>query len=499
MWAHDFLAKHQAKKHIINDSKTPSGPVHIGSFRSFIIHDVLKRVLNESNHQATYLYGFDDYDPMDDVPRGHERLSEHLGKPLVNVPSSDPLFKSLADEVERNYRQFHSIVGVHPTEYYRTSILYKEGRFNKQIRKVLDNASIIRRIYSDISGSKRNKNWLPVQPICPQCHKIGTTYAFHWDGQMVKFECQEDLVSWTKGCGYSGEISPFDGNAKMHWRVEWAAKWDLFKVTIEWAGKDHASKGGSFDTSRAILEEVFGRKEIALEGHEFFLKDGQKMSSSKGNVVLPEEALEVFDPSVFRFLFVRTRPQQALEIDLTKITPATYDEYDRCQMSYLEKTNQDQADFFYYSQINPQKIDGQIHNRFSSIVNLIQLPSLKDELEKPEVKKRIPFATTWLKKYAPEEARFDIKESLPDAVKNLSPEQKAYLKQVVGLIDAHQEEDLQASLYELSKKLRITPTDAFAAIYISLIGKSHGPRAGMLLSSQPVEFVKSRLLEAATC
>jgi lysyl-tRNA synthetase class 1 len=60
MWAQDFLAEHPAKKHIINDSKTPSGPVHIGSFRSLVIHDVLKRILDEEKHPAVYHYGFDD-------------------------------------------------------------------------------------------------------------------------------------------------------------------------------------------------------------------------------------------------------------------------------------------------------------------------------------------------------------------------------------------------------------------------------------------------------
>ena len=41
---------------------------------------------------------------------------------------------------------------------------------------------------------------------------------------------------------------------------------------------------------------------------------------------------------------------------------------------------------------------------------------------------------------------------------------------------------LQISLYELAKSLKISTKDAFAAIYIAFIGKSHGPRAGMLLS-----------------
>lgn len=497
MWAQDFLAKHPAKKHIINDSKTPSGPVHIGSMWSFVIHDVLKRVLDEEKHEATYLYGFDDYDPMDDVPSGFEKLAEYLGKPLCNVPSSDGRHGSFAAEVEADYRQYHHIVGVHPTEYYHTSDLYRSGRFNDQIRKVLDNADKIRRIYTEVSGSKRENDWLPVQPICPQCGKIGTTYAYGWNGEKVKFTCRKDLVNWAEGCGYVGEISPFDGNAKMHWRVEWPAKWDLFNVTIEWAGKDHANKGSGFDTGRTILKEVFGKEGIALEGHEFFLMDGKKMSSSKGKSVRPQDALEVFAPEVFRFLFVRTRPKQAIEIDFTKIVPATYDEYDRCQLAYLEYADQDQEDYFYYSQVDPGKIDGMVKTRFNAVVNLVQLPSMDDELIKSEVAARLPYAKTWLEKYAPEEVRFQVRKELPEAARTLSSEQKNYLKAAVVLLGINDGEKLQTSLYELAKEQNLPTKEAFAAIYLTLIGKPYGPRAGMLLLSESPEFVRKRFLEAS--
>jgi lysyl-tRNA synthetase, class I len=497
MWAQDFLAKHPAKKHIINDSKTPSGPVHIGSMRSFVIHDVLRRVLEEEGREAVYHYGFDDYDPMDGVPAGFDALVSYLGKPLCNVPSLSNEFESFSQEVEHNYRRYHNVVGVHPTDYYRTSELYKEGRFNESIRIVLDRADVIRKIYSAVSGSKREDDWLPIQPICPQCGKIGTTYASDWDGKEVVFECRKDLVAWAEGCSYQGKVSPFDGNAKMHWRVEWAAKWYLFNVTIEWAGKDHASKGSSFDTGRAILRDVFGKEGIALEGHEFFLMDGKKMSSSKGKSVLPQDALSVFAPDVFRFLQIRTRPQQVIEIDLAKIVPPTYDEYDRCQLAYLEHSDQDQADFFYYSQIDPKNIDGQTHIRFSAAANLIQLPSRKGELQRPDISPRAPYVKAWLEKYAPDEACFHIQEKLPEIVSDLTGRQKNYLKAAAGLLGNSDGESLQASLYELAKMQNLSAKEAFTAIYLSLIGKPYGPRAGMLLSSENPDFVRNRFMEAA--
>lgn len=496
MWAQDFLANHPANKHVINDSWTPSGPMHIGSFRSMIIHDVLRRVLEEEKKEVTYLYGFDDYDPMDGIPTGFKGYEEHLGKPLVNVPARSAKFANFADEFIEENKGYHKVLGVR-SESYRTSELYRSGKFNGAIKKVLDNAKVIRLIYKEVSGSERPSDWYPVQAICPNCGKLGSTYVSAWDGQEATFECRKDLVPWAKGCGYKGKTSPFDGRSKMHWRVEWVAKWDLFDVTIEAAGKDHANKGGSFDTGAKIIKEVFGKKPIAAFGHEFFLLGGKKMGSSKGLVVTPSDALDMFAPEVLRFLLVRTRPSQAIEIDLRKIVPQTYDEYDRCQEAYLDKTNQDLADYFYYSQINPQKVDGLRKARFSNVANLLQLPSLKEELERPEVAARVSYASDWLKKYAPEETKFTIQEGLPSAVSKLTLEQKEFLTLASNIVEEEDGEVLQAKLYELSQSMKLPSAKAFQAVYLSLLGKESGPKAGMLITSQKPDFIKKRFLDSA--
>lgn len=495
MWAQDFLAKHEADHHIINDSWTPSGPMHIGSFRSLVIHDVLRRVLEEEKRPVTYFYGYDDYDPMDGIPPGFEGFEEHLGKPLVNIPARSKGYPSFADEFIAENKHNHQVLGV-KAGHYRTSDLYRSGKFNPAITRVLDSAIKIRQIYLEVSGSKRPSDWYPLQVICPNCGKLGSTYVSAWDGHEVSFECRKDLVPWAKGCGYQGQTSPYDGAAKMHWRVEWAAKWDLFGVTIEAAGKDHANKGGSFDTGQRILKEVFGKGPIAAFGHEFFLLNGKKMGSTKSRIS-PADALEVLAPETLRFLLVRTRPNQAIEISLSKIVPPTYDEYDRCQRAYLEKTIPDLADYFYFSQINQTKVDGLVKERFSTVVSLLQLPSLQGELERPEVSPRVPYAKAWLGKYAPEESKFLVQEKMPRETSKLTSQQKEFLRAMAGEWRPSDGEALQTWLYGLSQKMGLTGTEAFQAIYLPFIGRPSGPKAGMLLASLDPKFVLKRLTEAA--
>lgn len=497
MWAKDFLAAHPAKKHIINDSWTPSGPFHVGSFRSLIIHDVLRRILNEEKKPVTYHYGFDDFDPLDGVPEGIEVRAEDMGKPLNTVPSPSGKFASFAEEFSEEAKSYHKKVGVEAS-YYSTSQFYISGEFNQAIRCVLDHSAEIRSIYAEVSGSKKDPNWFPLQVVCPNCGKLGTTIVTGWDGKQVSFTCRPDLVAWAKGCGYQGKTTPFDGAAKMPWRVEWAAKWDYLGVTIESAGKDHGSRGGSYDVSGKILSEVFKKSPPARLPHEYLLLGGKKISSSKVPGVKPGDLFQVMPEELLRFVMVRNRPELALEFDVRgEMLNRLYDEYDRCQAAYLEEGDQDLSDYFKYAQINPDKVDTVRKTRFSDVVNILQLPGMSLELERPETSLRVPYARHWLENYAPEEIKFTVTPSLPDQAKKLSDEQKNYLSQAAEKIDSRDGEKIQADLYTLSQSLGLPAAKAFQAIYLALIGKESGPRAGMLIASQNQDFIKRRFLEAS--
>jgi lysyl-tRNA synthetase class 1 len=55
-------------------------------------------------------------------------------------------------------------------------------------------------------------------------------------------------------------MSPFDGRGKLPWKLEWCAKWRTFPVTIEGAGQDHSTKGGSRDVAMACLRAIYGQQ-----------------------------------------------------------------------------------------------------------------------------------------------------------------------------------------------------------------------------------------------
>ncbi len=54
------------------------------------------------------------------------------------------------------------------------------------------------------------------------------------------------------------------GGGKLTWRVDWPARWAVLGVTVEPLGKDHASRGGSYDTGKRIVREIYGHELLTL-------------------------------------------------------------------------------------------------------------------------------------------------------------------------------------------------------------------------------------------
>ena len=260
-WA-DELAASASGRHVVNDSKTPSGTVHVGSLRGPVVVDTIARALRAAGRDVELRYGVDDLDPMDAqallTPDAIERF---MGVPLAHVP--DPAggcHASYARHFAGVFIDTFDGLGIRPGTYYWMSEVYGSGAMDPYIRRALEGAATVREIYRRVANVNHPDDWHPLFVICESCGRIGTTIVTGWDAAAgtVRYECRADLVRWATGCGHSGAVSPFGGRAKLPYNVDWAAKWDLFGVTIEPAGKDLSTKGGSRDRSDAIAREVFG-------------------------------------------------------------------------------------------------------------------------------------------------------------------------------------------------------------------------------------------------
>jgi len=506
----DILKKTKRDSYLITDWTTPSGQAHIGSLRGVIIHDLVRRGLEEKDKKVTFQYGFDDFDPMDGLPIYVDKnWLEHMGKPLCNVSAPDGKSRNFAAQYSQEFEEVFNGLGIRP-EVVKTSELYKSGKFNESIKIILDNAKEIRKIYKEISGSDKGNNWYPFQVICPKCGKIGTTVVTSWDGKEIEFTCQENLVKWAKGCGEKGKISPFDGNGKLPWKVEWPAKWYIFGTNIEGEGKDHFAAGGSRDIANAIFFQIFEKKPPYDIRYEHFLAQGAKMSSSKGLGVTAKDMADFLPANILRFLFIRTRYRRAIDFQPEGETiPLLYDEYDRASSA---DPKSDLGRAFYYTFVDKKPCPKYLL-RFSKVANLLQMPKADifdyaqkekgdnlTEIEKEEIENRIVIAKKWLEKFAPEKYKFAVQKELPAEARKLTTEQKEFLQKIADVIQSKNlsGEELHRKIHEVRKEMNINPRDAFAAIYLAFLGKDSGPQAGWFLASLEREFVVKRLEEVVS-
>ncbi len=525
-WA-DELARRVSGPQVVNDSKTPSGTVHVGSLRGPVILDTIARALRAAGLETTLLYGVDDLDPMDaQALLTEDAIEREMGRPLAHVP--DPFgdcHPSYARHFAGVFIDTFKGLGIVPDRYYWMSDIYPTGQLDPFIRTALDQAALVREIYRRVANVQHPDTWHPLSVICPTCGKIGTTIVTEWDGERVRFECRPGLVTWARGCGTNDWTSPFGGAAKLPWNLEWAAQWSLFGVTIEPNGKDLATAGGSRDRSDAIAREVFEREPPLNVPYEFLNIGGRKMSTSRGTGAAAHTIAEVVPPEQLRFLFLRPRPNQVIEFapEGTDAIPRLFDEFDRFAAATAGREVKGELPpgyeaTFSYSLLDPRADVAReaaiFRPALAHLALLLQVPGVDvnarvtaekgselTDRERAVLDERVAAAHGWLGAYAPESARVAVHSgAMPSAAAELDGEQRRFLARLSEAVERETPtsgDAWQTILFDLAREDELPPRRAFEAIYRTFLGRTNGPRAGWLLATLDPAFVARRAWEAS--
>jgi len=229
------------------------------------------------------------------------------------------------------------------------------------------------------------------------------------------------------------------------------------------------------------------------------LKGVGAMHSSTGIVVTIQEMLDVVPPEVLRYLIIRNKPEKHIEFDPALPLLSLVDEYDQRKgdIRAIELSN--------ISGSGPFEIP------FRHMVTAVQIARGDDEnlfkalqrsgydvvARREEILSRARNVQTWLDKYAPAYVKFQVQESLPSAVKNLTSEERRGLGLLSEKIEDKTAAEIHDLVYAVAKDLGIDSKTFFQAIYLAFIGERQGPKVGWFLASLERDFVKTRLKEAA--
>jgi lysyl-tRNA synthetase, class I len=490
--------KGKKERYVCASGITPSGTIHIGNFREIISVELVVRALRDLGEGVRFIYSWDDYDVFRKVPKnmpGQELLESYLRKPITLVPDTKGEAESYAAANERELEALLPVVGVEPEYIYQVR-RYRASEYAEGIRTALENREKIREILNEHRSEDLPKEWWPVSVFSTFTDK-DTSTVLGWDGEWgLSYRCDETGKEETLDLRKTRAV-------KLPWRIDWPMRWSVEGVDFEPAGKDHHSEGGSFDTGRRIVKEVYGAEAPVTFQYDFVRIKGRggKISSSSGEVIGLDDVLEIYQPEVVRYLFAGTKPNSefavSFDLDVLKI----YEDYDKCERIFFgeqevgEKKREKESRIYELSQVHgvPPKMPPQIP--FRHLCNLLQIQGGDvegvlalfelDEESRRRMTVRANCAWNWVKSFSPEDFRFRLQSAEDSKAEVAEAELEALqaLRTVVDGLDAYDEKSLAQAIYDIAGEAGLEPKELFALSYRVLIGKEKGPRlAGFMMT-----------------
>ncbi|MEM1557337.1 MAG: lysine--tRNA ligase [Thermoproteota archaeon] len=502
----------------VKSGGSPSGGKHIGNMndqiRAFFIYDAVKK----KGVPARLIYTNDDMDPLRTIPPSApdgdgewhffteeeiSMLEKHLGWPYSRIPDVFGCHKSWGEHFNSVIQDGLNKIGI-LMENYNNSDSYANGSFLGVTKLTLSKTSLVREVLSRYQRTVE-EDWIPFHAICSNCGKITTTaLRVDIENDVVEYECRGRVLAGKyviKGCGYRGFSTLKEG--KLPWRLEWVAQWKVFQVNAEPFGKDHYE--GSWKSGQALAREIYGIEPPASLVYEFFLVNGEKMSSRKGNAYILQDILKVLEPEVVKYLYTK-RPMMQRNIDLKNIH-LLVEEFDRFEESFFDRSSEEAERIYptlmgkvpskkpirisyllasYLVQFYP------IEEAYNSLIRAGILNEDVSEEDKNRVLFRLKLAKNWLSTFA-DPGRYVLKKESSQV--DLSGMEKAIedLVERLSSLTEFRGEDIQNIIYSTARRNNIPASEFFRKLYLIFLGSESGPRLGYLLATLGKEKVVSQL------
>lgn len=521
---------------VVASGLSPSGPIHLGNLREVMVPHLVADEIRRRGVPCEHILSWDDFDRFRRVPSGIDPAwAEHVGKPLTSVPAPPgsghpnwaehfraPMAEALA-RLGVDYR------GVSQTQMY-TSGAYVEQvllamRERTRIDAVLGQHRTKARAaaidapegsgggpgddgaVADDDGAT-SASYFPYRPYCSACDRdLTTVTGYHDDTAELSYAC---------ACGHAEHVKLTDHRfGKLAWKVDWPMRWAYEGVVFEPSGVDHQAPGSSFVVGGRLVGEIFGGWQPLGPMYAFVGISGTaKMSSSRGAVPTPGDALDILEEPVLRWLYARRRPQQSFTVAFDQEIHRLYDEWDSVARKVADGTAAPADAISYHRAVRtaaaelPRTPRPLPYRTLASVADITtgdseQMRRILSDLDpaRPlsslaDVRPRLDRACCWAMTQLPASQRTRLATE-PDrtALAALTAHQREALDMLLAGLAGHWSlEGLARLVYAVPKAQAGLPADAaatpelkaaqrafFALVYRLLIGRETGPRLPTLL------------------
>lgn len=463
---------------------SPSGVVHFGNFRDIVTSHLVREALKARGKNARLLFSWDNFDRFRKVPTNVDSSFEmHIGKPLTKIPDPEGELNSYAERFQKPFIEAMERLGIE-IDFRDQTAMYESGVYDEAIFYALREREKIANILLSFMTDKAKGE----KGIDPDAYRSGyypiSIYSRFTGKDIIKVLSYDGKSTITYLCVETGKEDTVDLSvehiAKLAWKPDWAMRWKHEQVHFEPGGHDHASPGGSYDTSSVITKEIFDYVAPVFVEYKFVGIQGlgSKMSGSKGNAVSPLELLDIYEPDLLRSLYFSKSPNQSFELAFNTEIYRQYDEYD---MKHPEQRAIPFRQAVGFGQIVQWKAD-----KLDTILSSLDL-----DYGQESVKRRLSLAHNWLTKYNPDEV-IKLRESVNITYsKTLSDRHRTQIIQLRDTLESIPNatvSELEALVYSVpkspdlsEKELKIAQREFFKNVYNLLLGRDTGPRLGTFL------------------
>jgi lysyl-tRNA synthetase class 1 len=546
---------------VVASGLSPSGPIHLGNLREVMTPHLVADEIRRRGYEVRHLISWDDYDRYRKVPAGvpgiDESWAEHIGKPLTSVPAPrGSSYPNWAEHFKAAMTASLADLGVefdgisqtaqYTSGAYRAQILHamkhrgdidaildqyrtKKAPAKKQQQKPVDEAELEAAEGSGAAaeddGSSGSAGYFPYKPYCGNCEKdLTTVTAYDDDTTELSYTCT--------ACGHTETVrlSEFD-RGKLVWKVDWPMRWAYEGVIFEPSGVDHSSPGSSFQVGGQIVTLFGGERPIGPMYAFVGISGMAKMSSSKGGVPTPADALKIMEPQLLRWLYARRRPNQSFKIAFDQEIQRLYDEWDKLAAKVADGSALP-GDVAAYTRAvgtatgelprTPRPLpyrtlasvaDVTAGHRDQALRILSELDPAHPLESLDEARPRYDRAEAWINTHVPADQRTIVRTE-PDAerLKSLDERGRQSVRLLLDGLEANWSLDglthlvygvpkvqagfsADATPKELPAEIKTAQRAFFALLYELLVGRDTGPRLPTLLLAVGQERVRTLLGE----
>jgi lysyl-tRNA synthetase, class I len=512
---------------VVASGLSPSGPIHLGNLREVMIPHLVADEIRRRGLNCVHILSWDDFDRLRKIPAGVDPTwAEHIGKPLTSVPApAGSPHPNWAEHFKAPMEAALARLGVEIRGISQTE-MYTSGAYTGQVLLAMRERGRIDAVLAQYRTKQADDDgatsagYFPYRAYCSACERDLTT--------VTGYDDQSTALSYTCECGHGETVRLAEHRrGKLVWKVDWPMRWAYEGVVFEPSGVDHQAPGSSFAVGGRLVGEIFGGLQPIGPMYAFVGISGMaKMSSSRGAVPTPADALEIIEEPVLRWLYARRRPQQSFTVAFDSEVHRLYDEWDAIGRKIADGSASGSDAISYGRAVRtaagelcctPRPLPYRMLTSVADITTTDAeqtLRILRDcDPERPlssldEVRPRLDRAQNWAATQLPADQRTVLADE-PDAstLESLTGGEREALDLLLAGLDAQWSlEGLSQLVYAVPKLQAGLPADApptpelkvaqrafFALVYRLLIGRDTGPRLPTLLLAAGPERIRKLL------